>query len=271
MAQELVEEYRVSVRSVCTIFGLNRFTFYYEGRRNEQVALRMKIRDYAAARVRYGYLRIYILLRREGLVVNHKRVYRLYCEENLNVRLKARRKCVARPRVPIFFESRPDMVWSMDFVSEQLFKGKRFRTLTLVDTFTRECLATHVDQSIRGSDVVMVLADLAEGGRRPAQIQVDNGPEFVSKELDCWAWQNGVKLQFSRPGKPTDNARIESFNGSFRDECLQIHWFLSLEDAKLKIETWRRDYNEYRPHSSLGYRTPQDFAANWPELISLSG
>jgi len=251
--------------------GLCRATFYYRHVKDEQTALRMKIRDYAAARVRYGYLRIHVLLRREGILVNKKRVYRLYCLENLNLRLRTRRKALARPRLQMVSESRPNMVWSMDFVSDQLFDGRRFRTLTLVDKFTRECLATHVGQSIKGTDVVSVLDALAGTGRKPERIQVDNGPEFVSKELDLWAYISGVQLQFSRPGKPTDNAHIESFNGSFREECLQTHWFLSLEDAKLKIETWRRDYNEYRPHSSLGYRTPLDFAAKWPELTSLSG
>lgn len=231
----------------------------------------MKIRDYAAARVRYGYLRIHVLLRREGIVVNKKRVYRLYCLDNLNLRLKFKRKALARPRLQVVSENRPNMVWAMDFVSDQLFDGRRFRTLTLVDKFTRECLATHVGQSIKGTDVVKVLDDLAASGRKPERIQVDNGPEFISKELDLWAYSSGVQLQFSRPGKPTDNAHIESFNGSFREECLQTHWFLSLEDAKLKIETWRNDYNGYRPHSSLGYQTPLDFAANWVEPVSLSG
>lgn len=198
-------------------------------------------------------------------------MYRLYCLENLNLRLKFKRRTLARPRLQVVSESRPNMVWAMDFVSDQLFDGKRFRTLTLVDKFTRECLATHVGQSIKGSDVAAVLDALAASGRKPERIQVDNGPEFISKELDLWAYSSGVQLQFSRPGKPTDNAHIESFNGSFREECLQTHWFLSLEDAKLKIETWRNDYNGYRPHSSLGYRTPSDFAASWADPVSLSG
>lgn len=271
MVQDLVSVYKVGVRAACEMVDLCRATFYYKSVKDDQTVLRMKIRDYAAARVRYGYRRIHVLLKREGLVVNKKRVYRLYCLENLNIRMKAKRKAIARPRLQLDSESRPNMVWSMDFVSDQLFNGKRFRTLTLVDKFTRECLATHVGQSIRGMDVTLVLDGLAQSGRKPERIQVDNGPEFISKELDLWAYSNGVGLQFSKPGKPTDNAHIESFNGSFRDECLQTHWFLSLEDAKQKIETWRMDYNEYRPHSSLGYRTPRDFAAQWKERICLSG
>ncbi len=139
----------------------------------------------------------------------------------------------------------------MDFVSDQLFNGKRFRSLTMLDSYTRECLAIHVDRSIQGTDVVAVLEKLKGTRTAPEYIRIDNGPEFISKALDLWAYQEGVRLHFSRPGKPTDNALIESFNGSFRDECLQTNWFLSVEDARQKIEQWRRDYNEFRPHSSL--------------------
>ena len=149
----------------------------------------------------------------------------------------------------------------MDFVADQLFNGKWFRTLTVVDVFTRECLLLHVGQSIKGIDVVNAPAQLCAVHGKPESIQVDNGPEFVSRELDLWAYQQGISLVFSRPGKPTDNAYIESFNGSFREECLQTHWFLSLEDATMKIESWRKDYNEFRPHSALGYKTPAEFAS----------
>lgn len=231
----------------------------------------MKIRDYATARVKYGYRRIHVLLQREGLKINRKRVYRLYCLENLNVRLKSRRKQVSRPRIELVKESRANEVWAMDFVSDQLFNGTWFRTLTIVDVFTRECLATHVGQSLKGVDVVYALERICSERGTPESIRVDNGPEFVSKELDLWAYHCGVKLSFSRPGKPTDNPHIESFNGSLREECLQTHWFLSLEDAKIKIETWRRDYNEFRPHSSLGYRTPKEFASLESGSNSLSG
>jgi len=159
----------------------------------------------------------------------------------------------------------------MDFVADQLFNGKWFRTLTLVDVFTRECLLTHVGQSIKGTDVVYALEQVCSRRGTPQTIRVDNGPEFVSKELDLWAYHCGVKLSFSRPGKPTDNPHIESFNGSFREECLQTHWFLSLEDARMKIESWRKDYNEFRPHSSLGYKTPAEFASLACGPTSLSG
>jgi putative transposase len=144
----------------------------------------------------------------------------------------------------------------MDFVSDSLFNGRRFRALTVVDNFSRECLAIEVGQKIRGEDVTKVMNRLKAIRGMPRSIYVDNGPEFISKELDRWAYENKVILDFSRPGKPVDNAFIESFNGSFRDECLNANWFLSLEDAEEKIETWRREYNEWRPHSSLDNLTP---------------
>jgi putative transposase len=216
--------------------SLCRASYYYRSHKDGQEALRMKIRDHAAARVRYGYLRIHVLLRREGLMVNKKRVYRLYCLDNLNLRLKPRKKLVSRPRVEVQKESHPNEGWAMDFVSDQLFNGKRFRTLTVVGTYTRECLALFAGQSIQGTDVVEVLNRLTIERDKPEFIRVDNGPEFISKSLDLWAYTEGVRLQFSRPGKPTVNAFIELFSGSFRDECLETNWFLSLENAKNKLE-----------------------------------
>ena len=273
--RELVDDlkavYRVQTRRACEVMGLCRATYYYRSYKDRQEALRMKIRDYAAARVRYWYLRIHVLLRREGLIVNRKRVYRLYCLDNLNLRLKPRKKLVSRPRVEVQKESHPNEGWAMDFVSDQLFDGKRFRTLTVVDTYTRECLALYAGQSIQGKDVVEVLNRLTIERDKPEFIRVDNGPEFISKSLDLWAYTEGVRLQFSRPGKPTVNAFIESFNGSFRDECLETNWFLSLENAKNKLEAWRLDYNGYRPHSSLGQLTPKEFAAKYGGEASLLG
>ena len=217
--------------------------------------------------VGYGYQRRYILLRREGWKVNHKRIYRLYCEEQLSLRKKPPKRRVAalkrkaRPRATHKNES-----WSMDFVSDQLYDGRRIRVLTLVDNHTRESMALHVGQRVRSMDVIRVLERVADSHGLPESIRVDNGPEFISKDLDRWAYWNQVKLDFSRPGKPTDNAYIESFNARFRAECLNEHWFLNLEDAREKVEAWRRHYNEDRPHSSLGNRTPAEFARLGPRL-----
>ena len=185
----------------------------------------------------------------------------MYCEAGLNLRTKRpKRRVAAAHREQRPSASNFDECWSMDFVSDNLFNGRRIRALTVVDNFSRACLAIYVDRSIKGSDVVNELERLRLfKGRRPQRIQVDQGPEFISKDLDKWAYEHGVTLDFSRPGKPTDNALIESFNGSFRDECLNTNWFLSLDDAKEKVNIWRKDYNEFRPHSSLGNLTPEEY------------
>ncbi len=195
-------------------------------------------------RIRYGMWRIYVLLRREGWRVNHKRVHRLYKALGLNLRRKRprRRKAAAHPLERLVAQ-RPDACWSMDFVADALFDGRRFRALTVVDNFTKQCLAIEVAAQLRSEDVVRVMERLRLQRGLPTRIQTDNGSEFASLAMDRWAYEQQVTLDFSRPGKPTDNPFVESFNGSFRDECLNTHWFLSLEDAREKIENWRQDYN----------------------------
>ena len=240
---------------------ISRSSYRYQSIRDEQVALRMRINEIARVRVRYGYKRIHIVLRREGWPVNHKRVYRIYCEEGLNLRAKRpKRRVSAMHRNQRREATGINESWSMDFVSDSLFNGRRFRSLTLVDNFSRECMAIEVGQRIRGEDVVHVLNRVKYERGLPQTIRVDNGPEFISKELDRWAYEHNIVLDFSRPGKPVDNAYIESFNGSFRDECLNVNWFLSIEDAREKIGAWRNDYNQWRPHTSLGDLTPQQYA-----------
>ena len=243
------------------MLGFPRASHRYRSVRDPRTELRIRLRDLAASRVHYGYLRLHVLLKREGWVVNKKLVYRLYCEEGLGIR---RRKPRRRKSVQVR-EARPATIrvnesWSMDFVSDRLASGDRFRLLTLVDNFSRESLAIEVGQRLTGDDVVKVLErGTAERGK-PLSICVDNGPEFISTSLDLWAYFNGVKLDFSRPGKPTDNAFIESFNGRLREECLNQHWFSSLDEARRLTEAWREDYNRQRPHSALGNRTPSEFA-----------
>ncbi len=240
---------------------LSKSGYYYRPIKDTQEALRKRIKEIAGSRVRYGYQRIYVLLRREGWQVNHKRVYRLYKQEGLSLRFKRpKRRVSAAHRMERSLLTTKDQCWSMDFVADQLFNGRRLRSLTIVDNFSRECIAITVDHSLKGKDVVNTMTVIYElTGRKPERIQADNGSEFISKVMDKWAYEHGVTLDFSRPGKPTDNAFIESFNGSFRDECLNAHWFLSLADAREKIEAWRQDYNEFRPHSSLNNLTPHEF------------
>lgn len=258
--QGLELDYDASERRACAVLNVHRSLCGYQPHVDDQAYLRLRIREIATTRVRYGYRRIHVLLAREGWKINHKRVYRLYCEEGLHLRRKRPRRHVsAAHREPRDVASRPNQNWSMDFVSDALFDGRRFRALTIVDTYTRECLAIEVGKNITGERVAEVLDDIRLTRDMPETIFCDNGPEFVSKNLDRWAYESGVILNFSRPGKPTDNAIIESFNGSLRDECLNTNWFLSLEDAEQKIEAWRRHYNESRPHMSLAYRTPQEF------------
>jgi len=264
VVKQLRVRYAVSERRACGALGFPRASHRYQSVRDERAELRIRLRDLAASRVRYGYRRLHVLLKREGWQVNHKLVYRLYLEEGLQVRTKTpkrRKSCQVRGERPL--ATKTNESWSMDFMADQLFDGRRFRLLTIVDNFSRESLAIRVGQRLTGDDVVGVLEEIAAGRGAPQSIRVDNGPEFISRSLDWWAYFNGVKLDFSRPGKPTDNAFIESFNGKFRQECLNQHWFLSLEDAQEQVNSWREDYNRRRPHSSLGDRTPVEFAKSF--------
>jgi putative transposase len=210
--------------------------------------------------LRFGYRRLGVMLERENMAANHKRIYRLYTEEGLKVRRK-RKKLRSQVRTaPMLVPSRVNERWSMDFMSDCLATGRRFRTLNIVDDLTRECPAIEVDTSLPGARVVRVLDKLAILRGLPDTIVIDNGSEFTGRALDAWANKHGVKLHFIDPGKPVQNAYIESFNGKFRDECLDLHWFTDLADAKAKIESWRVEYNRVRPHSSLGDATPEAFA-----------
>lgn len=235
---------------------------------NEE-AIRARLRELAQLRRRYGCPRLHVLLKREGLVINHKRTERLYREEGLSLRLKKRKKRIAVLRVVMPPAKRTDQRWSMDFVSDALDTGRRFKVLTIVDDYSRECPAMEVDTSLNGKRVVQTLERLAALRGLPEVITVDNGPEFSGKTLDGWAYKNKVHLNFIRPGKPVENAYIESFNGKFRDECLNENRFLSLRQARQIIETWRKDYNEVRPHSSLNDLTPQEFARQQQMMTSL--
>src|SRR6266478_4422816 len=215
-----------------------------------------------AHRATCRYRRLKILLTREGFAVNHKRVYRLYVEEKLGLRRKRgrRRMPTAAARVPLKLPVRPDQVWTMDFTQDAFASGRKFRTLNLMDGFTRYAPGIEVDTSLPGQRVVRVLEELKRRGRKPEAIVIDNGTEFTSQVMDQWAYENQVQLHFITPGRPMENGFIESFNGKFRDECLNENWFLDLADAREKIETWRCDYNQVRPHSALGYLTPAEFA-----------
>jgi putative transposase len=223
----------------------------------------MRLRELAASRVRFGYRRLTVLLKREGWTVNAKRIYRLHTEEGLTVRTKHRKKAASCQRVPQGFATAPNQRWSMDFVSDRLVDGRWFRVLTVIDQFTRECLLLLVDSALSGKKVAAALESVVSQRGVPLSITVDNGSEFASRAMGAWAYQHGIHLDFIRPGKPVENGYIESFNGRLRDECLNVNLFFSLEDAKEKLEVWREDYNQARPHSALGDEAPKAFAAAW--------
>ncbi|MCA1666963.1 MAG: IS3 family transposase [Thermomicrobia bacterium] len=237
--------FQVSERRACRVAAVPRTTMRYRSQARDQSPLRLRLRELAAVRVRYGYRRLHILLRREGWRVNAKRVYRLYREEGLSLRLKRPKKRVSVLRVTPPPAQRPNERWSIDFLKDSLADGRPFRVFTIVDNVSRVSPAIVADFSIKGERVVAVLDRLK------------------AKALDAWAYRNGMALEFSRPGKPTDNAFVESFNGHFRQECLDQHWFASLEEARQIIEGWRIEYNTERPHQALKYGTPTEFAATW--------
>ena len=261
---------KLSERRACELIGMSRGSCRYRQRERNEAALRSRLLELAGERPRFGYRRLHRMLRREKengrakWVVNHKRVYRLYREEGLAMRRRKGKRFRAEARIPLVLPTRVNQMWTMDFTRDSLASGRKFRTLNLMDGYTREALWIEVDTSLPGLRVVQVLERVAKERGLPEAIQVDNGPEFVSRAVDQWAYANGVALHFIDPGKPVQNAFIESFNGKFRDECLNQNWHTSLEDARRIIEAWRMDYNTVRPHSSLGYLTPEEYAAAVP-------
>jgi len=257
----VMKEFDLSLRRACRVLGFNRSSWHYQSRRVEPKGLVARLRALASKRPRWGYRMLHLMLRREGHAVNHKRVYRLYKMEGLAVRQKLRKRMAAIARTVLPAPSAPNERWSMDFVSDVTATGRRFRIFAVVDDFTREVLTLVVDTSIGGLRVCRELALIAAVRGLPQLIVMDNGPEFTGKALDAWAYQVGVKLHFIRPGKPVENAYVESFNGKLRNECLNQHWFLDLDDARRIIEEWRIDFNEVRPHSSLDGMTPREYAA----------
>jgi putative transposase len=257
----------MSERHACRLLGLGRSTHRYRARKAERdVALRMRLKELAAQRMRFGYRRLRAMLERAGMSANHKRVYRLYREEGLAMRIRQRRRIRWNGAVVKPAASQPNRRWSMDFVSDCVSSGKVIRMLTIVDDCTRECPVIEVDTSLGGLRVRRVLDRMAIERGLPEAIVVDNGPEFRGRALAAWSEERGVRLEFIQPGKPVQNAYIESFNGRLRDECLNANWFTSLSDARRKIETWRKDYNEQRPHSSLNYLPPAEFARTATEM-----
>ena len=246
-------------RRSCELASLQRSTCRYAKKKTDDPKLLTRLHEIAEERPRFGYRRVHAILRREGFEVNRKRVYRIYRTAGLSVKRRSRRKLRAVRPMPNPTVTRPNERWAMDFVHDYLADRRKLRTFNVVDAFTRECLAIEVDTSLPARRVVEVLDKLVWLYGLPESLRVDNGPEFISVTLEKWAHAHGVKLDFIQPGKPTQNAHVESFNGHFRDECLAQARFPTLARARVEIEEWRIDYNCERPHSSLDYRTPKAF------------
>jgi len=254
--------WQISVRHACRTLMAARSTFYYKPCRDEQAALRKRIREIAETRIRYGYRRIHVLLQREGWQVNAKRVYRLYKEEGLQLRSKTpKRKVSAKRRESPVTAAKPNEVWAMDFMSDQLFDGRRIRILTVVDAFTRVSPAVDVRRSYRGADVVDTLERVTEQYGIPKEIRVDNGPEFISKKLRKWSKKHSVELLFIQPGCPSQNAYIERFNRTYREDVLDAYLFHTLDEVRLISTQWSYEYNYDRPHQSLNNMAPMEYAA----------
>lgn len=253
------ESFGLSGRRASGLVGLSRNTLRYQRRPDTDGELRKRLKELAEKRRRFGCRRLHVLLKREGLVVNHKRTERIYKEEKLALRVRRRKKLASQGRIEIPCAERMNHIWAMDFLLDSLGNGRRVRFLPIIDIYIRECFRIEVNTSIGGRRVIEVLNQIASVKGLPEHIVIDNGPEFICNALDQWAYERGIKLHFIRPGKPVDNAFMESFNGRFRDECLNQHWFVTVEQARQITEEWRIDYNEERPHSSLGNLTPYEF------------
>jgi putative transposase len=257
-ARWLLSQYAASERRVCGLMGVAASSYRYESKRTDE-PLRTRLVELAREKPRFGYRRLHVLLRRGGERVNHKRLHRIYCEAGLRIRRKKRKHCV-REGKPLVVRTSANQEWALDFVHDAVACGRAIRVLSVVDAYTRECLALEVDTSFASRRVTRVLEAIIVERGVPQAIRCDNGPELTSRHFLAWCVDRQIELLHIQPGKPTQNARIESFHGRLREECLAVCWFQNLFDARRKIAAWRKEYNEERPHSSLGYKTPKEFA-----------
>lgn len=267
----LQEHRQLSTNRACMLVGLQISTYYYKSyKERDDEPIKQRLMELSKIRVRWGFPRLYTLIKREGFNDNHKRVKRIYNIAGLQLQKRRKKKLRGHLRLVLPAPDKPNHIWSMDFVSDALADNRKFRSFTLVDDYTRECVAIETDRSLRSEKLVQVFNRLKHARGLPEMIVCDNGPEFISQNLDMWAYQNKVQLKFIQPGKPVQNAYIESFNGRLRDECLNQNWFMTLDHAKDEIEKWRRDYNQNRPHRSLKMKTPNEFANEYKMMLTTS-
>lgn len=256
--EHLRREYAFSERHACRLIGLAVSTYRYQPRKTD-ASLREQLVELAKEKPRYGYRRLHVLLRRSGTNANHKRVWRVYHEAGLSVKRRKRKRLVRVGRAQAIV-SAPNQEWALDFVSDRLATGRSLRVLSVVDAFTRECIALEADTSFASRRVTRVLDAAVRQRSRPERIRCDNGPELTSRHFLAWCLENRIDLHHIQPGRPMQNGHVESFHGKLRDECLNTSWFRNLFDARRQIAAWKRDYNDQRPHSSLGYQTPSEYA-----------
>jgi putative transposase len=257
--EQVCEQYAFSERRACGLMRMAVSSYRYETKRSDE-PLRTKLVELAREKPRFGYRRLHVLLRRSGERVNHKRLHRIYREAGLRIRRKKRKHCV-REGKPLLARTAANQEWALDFAHDAVACGRAIRVLSVVDAYTRECLALEVDTSFASRRVTRVLEAIVNERGVPQAIRCDNGPELTSRHFLAWCIERQIELLHIQPGKPTQNARVESFHGRLREECLAVNWFQNLFDARRKIAAWRKEYNEERPHSSLGYLTPKEFAA----------
>lgn len=253
----------LSQRRACQLLGISSSVLRYRARSDGNERLRRRLQELAGQHRRHGYRMLHNRLRHEGWQVNVKRTYRIYRQEQLMVRKRHRKKLPVAERMPLIRPEQPGQVWSMDFVFDELANGRKIKTLTVVDDCSKECIALAADTSIPALYVTRLLDEAIGQRGLPKVIRSDNGPEFAGRIMQTWAAQRGIEHRFIQPGKPIQNAFIESFNGKFRDECLSQHWFASLSHVRSVLANWRQDYNHHRPHSALGYLPPAVFAARY--------
>jgi putative transposase len=264
-----VTTFGISERRACGLLGMWRSSCRYKPKPDRDSELREQLTELAQQRPRFGYRRLGVLLARKGQTVNHKRLFRVYHEAGLSVK-RIRRKKLVRVGLPRPLLTAPNQEWSLDFVCDAVAGGRTICVLSVVDNFTRECLALETDTSFGSQRVIRALEEIIAGRGTPVALRMDNGPQFTSRRFLAWCLERKVATNYIQPGRPVQNGHVESFNGRLRDECLNVNWFGNLFDARRKITLWRRDYNAARPHSSLAYRTPNEFAAQWQRPSSSS-